>query len=196
MDNVIKNISILRQAGFFSDYKDLSDKEVYNYLHQLRIKEYSETFGKHYDPGMNLGALELSILDKTKVIYLDLEADVCADNKVYTDVIKMYDKVGMSDFNPENIIEKWDSETGPIEISFHENGKLIKFSPEYQDDWIHESVFRICEEIIRGKGNLRLMICLGEDGDGFGQDIAIMRLNNEEQKILENDLNWKFSNNF
>ena len=39
---------------------------------------------------------------------------------------------------------------------------------------------------------VRLVYCLGKDGYSYGQAIAIMRLTESEQEILENGLKWKF----
>jgi len=191
-NNTLENLSILRQAGFFDNYSALTDQDLFDTIHQHRIQEFSGYYKEYYDPGMNMDIMELAAYDKTKCIFLDLEADVCAENLVYTDVIKQYDLIGLDDFNPINITEVWESETGPIHISFDENNKHYEFEPAYQDDWLHESVFKTCEDIIKEKGNLRLLFCLGDDGYGYGQQVAIMRLTKSEQEVLEEKLKWTF----
>ncbi len=186
-------ISVLRKAGFFEQYFDKTNKELIDILHKNRIEEYSKIFKRHYDPGMDLMKIELASLDENKMIFIDLEYDVCMENKVYCEVIDMYDKIGKEEFNPINVTEHWESETGPIEVSFLLNNSTIVIKPEYQDDWLHESVFLECEKLIEKNGKVRLVYCLDEDGLGHGQSIAIMRLSQKEQRILEQEFNWKFA---
>jgi hypothetical protein len=190
-EKVIKSISILRESGFFEEYDKLSDSAIYEKLHSLRKIEYSKIFEKEYDPGMELDEFELCILDNKKVLYIDLEADVCSENNVYVDVIKKYSTLTNNIFNPQNITETWDSESGPIKVTFELDNKKEEFNPKYNDDWLDSIVFEICNKEIRKK-NIRLVDCLGDSKYGFGQDIAIMRLTKEEQKILEKNFKWKF----
>ena len=140
---------------------------------------------------MELDEFELCCLDSKKVLYIDLEADVCSENKVYADVIKKYSKLTNNIFNPQNIAETWNSETGPIKVIFELDNRKVEFKPKYNDDWLDSIVFEICNKEIRKK-NIRLVDCLGDSEYGFGQDIAIMRLTKEEQKILEKSFKWKF----
>ncbi|KQW99360.1 hypothetical protein [Flavobacterium sp. Root420] len=77
-EKVIENIAVLRKCGFYEEFHNLTDTEVFNKLHSNRIKEYSKMFKKPYDPGMNIDEFDLACLDKHKMIYMDLESDVCA----------------------------------------------------------------------------------------------------------------------
>ena len=191
-ETVLSNIGILRNAGFFEVYKSMSDMEVYDTIYSIRKKRYSEIFEKPYNPRMDLDAIQLAEYDKTKLLFLDLESDVGMDNDIYIEVIKAFRTLSNEKFQPIEIKEKWKSETGPIEVSFKYDGSEIRFEPKYQDDWLHESVFQLCERELKRK-NIRITYCLSDDGYGYGQAIAIMRLTEEEQKILENKLNWKFT---
>lgn len=191
-EDVIEKIEVFRQAGFFEKYDGLSNSEVYDKIYEERKKYYSEIFERPYDPGMDLEAIDLAAYDKKKVLFLDLEADVGKDNDVYVEVIKSYSELSNFIFKPIEIVETWESETGPIEVSFKSNDSTITFSPAYQYDWLDVSVFILCQKELNKKG-IRIVDCLDEDGSGYGQAIAMMRLTEEEQKILENGLNWKFS---
>lgn len=192
MEQVLDNIQTLRNAGFFEVYESMSDLEVYDTIYADRKRRYSEIFEKQYDPGMNLDAIQLAKCDRTKLLFIDLEADVAMDNNVYIEVINAFAILSNKKFEPTDIKEQWTSKTGPVEVSFKSNDSLIKFKPEYQNDWLHESVFKICQEEL-GRKNIRITDCLSDDGYGYGQAIAIMRLSEKEQKTLENKLNWKFA---
>ena len=190
-ENVIQNISILRKCGFFEKFKKLTDKEVLEELHTIRIYEYSKIFEKKYDPGMELDEFDLACLDKSKMVYLDLEFDVCAENNAYVDVIKMFSNLSNGSFNPRNITEKWQSPSGPITIEFELNDEIIKFNPKYSEDWLDSKVFEVCNEKIKAK-KTRIVECLGESDYGYGQCIVFMRLTETEQKNLENNYKYKF----
>jgi hypothetical protein len=190
-ETVLKDISILRKCGFFQDLNKLNDEEVFKKLHLNRIEKYSEIFEKKYDPGMELDEFDLACLDKRKMIYLDLEADVCAENNVYTNVIKMFSNLSNGSFKPQNITEKWQSPSGPITIEFKLDDEIIKFNPKYSKDWLDSKVFEICQEKIKAK-NTRIVECLGESRYGYGQNIAFMRITETEQKILKDNYKYKF----
>lgn len=190
-EKVIKNISILRKCGFFKSYEKLNDYEIFEKMHLERKAKYAKIFEKKYDPGMELDEFELACIDKTKAIFIDLEADVCRENKVYTKVIKAFSVLTNNVFNPKRIKENWIGETGPIEIEFELENIKSKFKPKYNDDWLDEIVFKVCEKKIKEK-NITLVDCLGDSQYGFGQSILIMRLTRKEQNILQDNFNWKF----
>lgn len=192
-EKVIQDISILRKCGFFEEFQNLTDIEVFDKLHARRIKEYSEMFEKLYDPGMNIDEFELACLDNHKMIYIDLEADVSSENHVYKDVINMFSLLSKGTFDPENIEEKWLSHSGPIKVKFKFNNEIVGFEPKYSDDWLDSKVFEICMDKIKTK-NIRIVECLGENKYGYGQSVAFMRLTETEQKILEKEYHYKFRN--
>ena len=190
-EEVVKNIGLLKKAGFFNDCKKLSAEETYNSIYKLRKKEYKEIFESDYDPEMNLEPIMIAEYDKNKLLFLDLEADVFNGNNVYKFVINRFSELSDGKFNPIELTETWESNDGPIKVSFISDNELTEFEPEYNNDWLHESVFTICKKKLAEK-EVPLVYCLGNDGFGYGQAIAIMRLTKSEQKILENGLNWKF----
>lgn len=192
-EKVIENIAVLRKCGFYEEFQNLTDTEVYNKLHSKRIKEYSEMFEKPYDPGMNIDEFDLAYLDKQKMIYMDLESDVGAGNKVYKDVINMFSLLSKGTFNPENIVEKWQSDSGPVKVQFKFNNEIVKFEPKYSDDWLDIKIFEVCVNQIKTK-KIRIVECLGESKYGYGQCVAFMRLTEEEQKVLETEYHYKFRN--
>lgn len=76
-------------------------------MYIIRIYEYFKIFEKKYDSGMELDEFDLVCFDKSKMVYLDLEFDVCVENNVYVDVIKMFLNLLNGFFNFRNIMEKW-----------------------------------------------------------------------------------------
>ena len=193
---VLDNIAILREAGFFEKYKELTDLEVYDEIYESRkkrISKYTTDLGNSTDPGMELYPIKLAQEDFTKALHIDAEADVMIGNERYVWTINAFSKLSNGKFKPKEIQENWQTEIGPIRVTFESEDSIIVFEPEYKDDWLHESVFLICEQELK-KRNIRIVRCLSEGGDeGYGHNIVIMRLTEAEQNILEKKLHWKFS---
>src|ERR1051325_4679702 len=66
----------------------------------------------------------------------DPEADVCAENLVYSGVLPEWARISRGAFAPTEISERWEGEHGPIRLTFKLGGKPASVSPTYQDDWI------------------------------------------------------------
>lgn len=182
---VLKNINILRQAGFFKEHENKTDTEVYDEIYKFRKELFSKYTGRIFDPGMNISLQGIAECDEKKMIVYDLEADVSKYNKVYVRVIEEFSKLSKETFNPHSINENWKSDKGPIEVSFISEDTLIKFNPDYNDDWLDDIVFDVClNELI--KRNIRVA-----NLDTY--EFAIMQLSEEEQRILETKFDWEFS---
>jgi hypothetical protein len=193
-EEVIKSIGLLKKAGFFENYKNLSATQTFDSIYELRKREFREILESDIDPTMNLGPIEIAEYDRSKLLFMDLEADVFNGNEVYKSVINRFSELSNGQFQPIEIKEVWESDEGPITVSFSSDNQLTEFVPEYNNDWLHESVFEVCRGKVAEK-QVRLVYCLGKDGYGYGQAIAIMRLSKSEQIILEKGLNWKFDVN-
>jgi hypothetical protein len=122
IDSVKQIIHNLRPFGFFETYKALNDEQLFNTLHQERIDAYSKIFKRFYDPGMQLDTYQVLMLDRSRAVYGDAESDVGKDNDQYVSLLKAFSEASGGLFSPSNIVEKWESETGPIKVSFIEKG--------------------------------------------------------------------------
>lgn len=99
----------------------------------------------------------------------DPEADVCADNEVYSEILPQWAGISHGAFAPGGITEHWDDESGPIMLSFDLGGQQASVSPRYQDDWINLEVLRQINALIAPSGrqfecavdgNFALVLCL------------------------------------
>lgn len=82
----------------------------------------------------------------------DPEADVCAENLVYTEVLPEWARISHGAFAPTEIAEQWEGERGPISLTFKLADKLAKVSPAYRDDWIDLEVLRQINDLIAASG--------------------------------------------
>ena len=102
----------------------------------------------------------------------DPEADVCAENQVYSEVLPEWAAITGGLVRITNMTESWGTETGPISLQFNLNGKPATLSPSYQDDWIDLDVLCALNELVRHlgvqfecavDGNFALVTCLRPD---------------------------------
>ena len=186
------NLTTLRQAGFFKEHAALTDDELIDLLAKKRKDEYSDMFGYDYEPEDYGHITELLALDDKKFLDIDLESDVCDGNNVYVSVLEDFSKASNGHFKPTNIEEVWDSEEGPVRVSFTSNGRQVVFEPEYMDDWIDGGVFDVINEEMSKTSNERFHVCAGPDEEWFGQNIIHIRLSQEEKQLLKDKLNWSF----
>ena len=99
----------------------------------------------------------------------DPEADVCAENEVYSEVLAQWARISHGAFTPTEVTEHWESESGPITLTFNLGSRTSSVSPSYQDDWIDLEVLRQINAIIGPSGrqfecavdgNFVLVLCL------------------------------------
>ncbi len=186
------HLSILRRAGFFTQFGNLKDDELLEALYQIRKKEYTEIFGLDYEPGKTYDDLGLASQDKTKMLDIDLEADVCEENEVYSNLLDAFTEISNGQFVATDIVETWRSSEGPISVSFKCNGQKINYDPAYNEDWIDGTFFNvICKEMARG-GSEQFYLCFGPDEEWAGQNVIYIRLTPEEKALLETELHWEF----
>lgn len=186
------NVNILRQSGFFKEYETLSDSDLLVKLEDIKSRQYLES-GYDYSPGKIADDHELSTQDVKKLLDIDLEADVCADNKVYASLLTHFANASDGHFSPADIEEVWQGPEGPIRLSFTFNGRKILFEPEYLDDWLDVKLFDIINEEMQKVTQEKFYPCSGPNHEWFGQNIIYIRLTEEEKQWLEEKLEWKFS---
>ena len=135
----------------------------------LVIQEYSECHGSPPDPANPWDDVFLLALSADGVWSEDPEADVCAENEVYSNVLSAWGNISGGVFAPAEIKEVWDTECGPIRLNFTLNGQMKSISPAYLDDWIDLDVLRQINAMIAPTGrqfayaidgNFALVVCL------------------------------------
>lgn len=186
------SISIIRRAGFFTQFQNLNNEELIDKLYELKKIKYSKMFGDDYSPERREDLYSIVSQDAQKFLDIDLEADVCADNKVYIEVLNYFANASNGKFTPTNISEVWESEEGPIKVVFDSNGQQITFEPEYIDDWIDGRIFGIIQTEIKKVSEENFHMCAGPNDDWFGQNLIYIRLTTDEKQVLKDKLSWNF----
>jgi hypothetical protein len=102
----------------------------------------------------------------------DPEADVCAQNKVYSEILPQWALISDGAFAPVNVQEHWQTNTGPITVSFELGGSHAVVRPGYQEDWIDLGVLLQINRLIAGSGkqfecafdgNFALVMCVSPE---------------------------------
>lgn len=188
-----KVVNKLRECGFFSDYQQLSNKQLAEQLicegrEHDEYGEFDEMLEDIDDD--QLFSMQIANLDKKRVWWQDLECDVCRENEVYKNVVQDFANLSAGYFNPVNIQESWQTEEGPATISFEENGKKYCYEAGYLDDWLDAGIiFSFISKIMKDNGSPYELYIYEE----AGQDIFIIRVTPEERAKLEKSLGWKLN---
>jgi hypothetical protein len=136
------------------------------------VQLYTNDHGEPPSPGNKWDDMFLLAYSDGDVWSQDPEADVCAENEVYSEVLAEWACISHGTFTPVGITEHWQSETGPVKLNFQLNGQPVSISPSYQDDWIDLDVLRQINALILPSGrqfecavdgNFSLVLCLTLD---------------------------------
>jgi hypothetical protein len=125
-------------------------------------------------------------LNPSNLLWIDLECDPVP---VYTEWFDQLAEISRGSFEPENVVEKWETEKGPIEVEFELGDKKYSVYPEYRGDWLDLRVLRSLNDIIRPSGR-QFVVPLQDD-----QTAKMLCLKPEQKEVLEKR-GWVFDKSF
>jgi hypothetical protein len=129
--------------------------------------------------------LETAAVDRTRVWYADPEADVTEGNHVYVDAVTDWARISQGTFAPTDVRETWESDTGPVRVTFTESRRRHDIQLRHLDDWMDMELLCKIEAVTQPRG-LRFMTA--ETG---GQDVFVAGLRLSETRLLEK-AGWHF----
>lgn len=179
----------LRQVGLFEDYKSLSDDSLTQLLSSIAKEQHLWEVFEVYDSIQDGDFINLKIaqLDPKRVWWHDLEADVLNGNMVYASTVKEFVELSGGYLRAEKIKEEWETDDGPVHISFQDGETLRAFQLRSIDDWYDEDFFSYMEKFMTANGspyNFYIYI-------GTGQDVFLIRLTKAEKEMVEQKMRWK-----
>jgi hypothetical protein len=130
-----------REMGFFSDV-DLGKP-----MSRL-FSRFQNDYRKEYDPKNPWHDVLLLSYDQRRVWTGDPECDVCAENRVYTEVLREWAKISDGVFDPTNIEEVWQGEEGPVAVHFTLDGQRHTLHPTWAHDWLDLDILASINRII------------------------------------------------
>lgn len=173
--SIEERASGLRAAGLFADRSALSDAELAAELGAALQDEWGDSLTSS-DP---LFELFLAELDRSRVWWRDLEADVFEGNRVYHAVLEELAAISLGAFAPASVAESWASEGGPVTVSFELDGQRHVLEPDYIEDWIDPTILDEINRLIDASGR-RLEIV-----KAFDQTAYVVALTAAERAALE-----------
>ena len=122
-----ETVRFYRQIGFFEEHKALSENDLVETLRRFMREAYYEP----PDPSSRFADPEVMRLDDDRVWWEDLEADVCAENEVYSEVLTRLAGISRGALTVVDVGERWESDEGPITVEFTAKGKRRVIHPVY-----------------------------------------------------------------
>lgn len=134
--------------GLIQNKDDLSIEELAKKI----SKKYSVDWGKNFDEddrftGVSSDLEVLKYIDG-RIWWKDTEADVLKGNNVYVQTLKEWSAISNGGFKPSNIVEKWETDIGPIELKYQLDGRGQVITPEYMEDYIDMKILRKINELL------------------------------------------------
>lgn len=145
-----------REAGFFQ-----KDKTLTNQQFDDKFLEFYKGFAtKNWDPFDSgkayydaLADLYVLQQDKDRVWLEYTEADfISKDKNFYVETLKQWSAISRGSFLPSDIVETWDTEEGPITVSFMLNGQKKTIHPKYMYDYLDTEILKDLNEMMKNTG--------------------------------------------
>ncbi|OPH47873.1 hypothetical protein BC351_39330 [Paenibacillus ferrarius] len=153
-ERVLDAAQYYRKLGFFQKDSQLTEQQFddkFLVFYEGYINEDWNPFdsAEWYDEFAELYILQQ---DKDRVWLEDTEMDVLKGNERYVKALQEWGAISRGAFKPTNIVEKWDTEDGPISVSFMLNGQKRTIHPEYMSDFLDTSILGELNEWIKETG--------------------------------------------
>ncbi|MCX6377570.1 MAG: hypothetical protein NTU88_16300, partial [Armatimonadetes bacterium] len=178
----LEAVRYLRKMGFFSEYASLPDEELVSRLEQM----YQENYEGPLDDSEGLLDVDLLTFDKTRVWYQDIECDVDMGQDVYVWALERLAAISRGAFQPKNIKESWESEEGPIEVSFTLNGEKQVVHPGFNYDYLDSGILDDINRMIKDSGYFFFIY------PPFAQSAFITVLTMKELRKLITERRWEW----
>jgi len=178
---LVEALRFFKELGFFREYSEFSLDELADKLEQKQEEEWGETF----DPADRLSDLDLLRWDSERVWWRDTEADVCEENKVYENTLREWSAISRGSFLPTCVGESWQSENGPVCISFRMHGCVRAIVAKYIEDYIDMSILRSINEVMRSDYRFEMH-------RPFDQTAFVVMLSRAERKEITKERLWRF----
>ncbi|WNR45166.1 stalk domain-containing protein [Paenibacillus roseipurpureus] len=152
VDRMLEAARYYRNFGFFEKDRALSSQDFDNkFLAQYNKLTTWNPFdsSKYYDPYAELYLLEQ---DLDHVWFEDLELVVARGKNVYVDTLQAWSWISRGAFRPTAITETWESDKGPVTITFNLNGQKKVIHPQYYGDYLDVNILKEINEMIKGTG--------------------------------------------
>ncbi|MFE5324386.1 stalk domain-containing protein [Paenibacillus sp. NPDC056579] len=179
-----ETFAFYKQMGFFQSVDAGAAEKTFldNYAKEFAVDEEYDPYRDHtyYQVFADLFILEH---DKSRVWMEDTEADVGKGNNVYVRVLKDWAKISRGAFQPTNIEETWNSQNGPVKVTFTLNGEEVTLYPQNLNDFIDVGIVKKINAKIAGSGYQFAVVVMD-------QSAFVTVLNEQELAKIRNERFW------
>lgn len=177
----LKTVQIYRDGSYATSTPSSENEAITAMASALR-----EEHGDEFDTTSRFADLHLLKLDPDRIWWEDLEADVCAENLVYTETVQDLAHISRGVLAMSNIRETWAGDEGPVTLEFTNKGQVHRMNPEYKEDWIDPKFFTYIAGLF---ANTPYRLCAF---DTQGQDVCLTVLTELERKTILQERDLKF----
>jgi hypothetical protein len=181
-ESIEARVGAFRSIGLFASRGDATDAEVAAEVEDSIKARWGDQIGPD-EPLLDLFVAEQ---DRARVWWQDLEADVSDGNEVYAQTLADWGGISVGSFDPEAIVERWESDSGPVTVTFELDGIEHILNPAYIEDWIDLQVLGEVNGLIASSGRRF------ESYRAFDQSAFVISLTPDERAALEHDRGWCF----
>lgn len=175
-------VAFYRELGFMPEHADKTADEVFEIVKARLMRDWGDSL-----PNADTASLELFFIESlpSRVWWGDTEADVFVDNHVYEEVLAEWSRISLGAFEPEDVAELWETDTGPLTISFMLDGQPRELHPEVRDDWLDMNIVTGINRMIEPTGR-QFVVHIPD------QTAVLMCVTPEERQRLETERGWTF----
>lgn len=170
--------------GFLAHYAGMSDDEI-----AAKIKEYHGIDWEEYiAAAADQASADMFLLmaDVDRVWFRDLEC-VYSGDRAYAHTLEEWASISRGAFQPSDIEETWESDEGPVRVTFTLDGAQHEYvHGDGNDDLIDLEILKMVNGLLR-HAPYRL-----EAADNLGDCRFIVALSREERERLRRDRGWSF----
>ncbi|GGA15102.1 hypothetical protein GCM10008018_69870 [Paenibacillus marchantiophytorum] len=171
-----------RKFGFFQKDSQLTDQQFTDkflafYEGFIRADWNPFDSSEWYNEFAELYVLEQ---DKDRVWLKDTETDVLTGNERYVQALQEWSVISRGAFKPTDIVEKWNTDEGPVTVSFMLNGLQRTIHPEYMSDFLDTSILGEINEWIKETGYQFVEVVID-------QEVFVTALSPDEKAKMEKD---------
>jgi hypothetical protein len=116
------------------------------------FSQFEDNLGTPLDPHRPWHDVWLLSLNGNHVWADDPEAGVCRGNQVYCHVLAEWSRISHGTFLPSEIQEYWETENGPLIVSFSLGNTRLSIDPIWNDDWLDLTILQQINELIVDSG--------------------------------------------
>jgi hypothetical protein len=144
---LVERVRAFRALGFFSQ-SSTSDADLAS-----DVVRRQEKYGRPFDARDPDVGPKILLHGASRVWFQDMEADVCRENQMYVRALAHLSEISRGAFDPQDVVETWETDTGPIRVEFSYDGVRHAVEPEYEDDWLGlEDILADLNRLLAPKG--------------------------------------------